>query len=334
MILGPYAPAILRFYIAFTPDYPYLPPIITFISDIFHPLVTPLTTYTYSTGSSNSDTVSATDDERLPPGGFSLRDGFPHWFGRSHNRPNSSTTFPRNVSDSHFNAAEQGNERATTLKEEEIGSSDGSMAVEFPSRPPIMRQHRRLPVFSGRHRLTTMSDVLYYVKSAFDDESALDNLPLEAAGNSGAWKAWRAHRSSSSQGTGFATFEANPKGPEEWNWDGVWKERVRKGIDISISESVLYGNSVAGDDLVCLKASNSDCLLNQDPIRFVSSTQTMIPWKKSRQKHMEPFNEPRVIGGCSFHFPYLMSFSKTCSSSSAFGDDIRVAFGLLFPQYV
>src|SRR5271168_3435100 len=80
---GPYSPAFLRFQISFPPTYPSLPPLVTFSTDIFHPLITPLTTYMYSTDIHDSGTVSATDDERLPPGGFSLRDGFPGWFGRA-----------------------------------------------------------------------------------------------------------------------------------------------------------------------------------------------------------------------------------------------------------
>ncbi|KAI1042900.1 hypothetical protein LB505_001027 [Fusarium chuoi] len=49
---------------------------------MFHPLITPLTTYMYTTDIQESGTVSASDQERLPPGGFSLRHGFPDWFGR------------------------------------------------------------------------------------------------------------------------------------------------------------------------------------------------------------------------------------------------------------
>src|SRR3989337_2223388 len=40
----------------------------------------------YTTDIQDSGTVSATDEERLPPGGFSLRHGFPEWFGRGARR--------------------------------------------------------------------------------------------------------------------------------------------------------------------------------------------------------------------------------------------------------
>jgi hypothetical protein len=37
--------------------------------------------------------------------------------------------------------------------------------------------------------------------------------------------------------------------PGEWNWDGVWEFRVKKGIEASQSDAILFGNS-AGDDLI------------------------------------------------------------------------------------
>ena len=85
---GPYAPSVLRFQISFLSQFPAQPPLITFSSDIFHPLLTPLTTYT----ASGMDTVSASDQEILPPGGFSLRYGFPAWF------PSLSSSAPQSCS--------------------------------------------------------------------------------------------------------------------------------------------------------------------------------------------------------------------------------------------
>lgn len=136
------------------------------------------------------------------------------------------------------------------------------------------------------------------MKSAFDDESTMDALPLEAAGNPGAWKAWRAHRQNTlralylgedgSGGSEEASLPGNDddpneilrstsKQPGEWNWDGVWHERVRKGIDASISSSVLYGASGGGDDLVCRNTSSvKDVLLTLCLRRFVSSMPMMI----------------------------------------------------------
>ena len=94
--------------------------------------------------------------------------------------------------------------------------------------------------------------VLQYVKQAFSDETALDTLPLEAAGNAGAWKAWRAHRISKGSMNADAALGDTAKQTDEWNWDGVWEERVRRGIDASTSEAVLYGAAGGGGDcLVC-----------------------------------------------------------------------------------
>ena len=108
------------------------------------------------------------------------------------------------------------------------------------------------------------------MKSAFDDETTMDALPLEAAGNPGAWNAWRAHRKSMANPSHLSMPEARRDFPSQpglndvqgkpalpkskllsdWNWDGVWQERVQKGIDASISNSVLYGIPSSGDDLV------------------------------------------------------------------------------------
>lgn len=88
------------------------------------------------------------------------------------------------------------------------------------------------------------------MKRAFDDETALDTLPLEAAGNSGAWKAWRAYRRSNETDNKLVDSVPGLHKQDEWSWDGVWEERVRKGIDASIAESTLYGGSGGGDDLV------------------------------------------------------------------------------------
>lgn len=131
---------------------------------------------------------------------------------------------------------------------------------------------------------TGIIEVLEYLKCAFDDDATLDALPLEAAGNPGAWNAWQAHRKSnlrdsktnadnpahaapSKQSTKLKSMSYS-KQPDEWSWDGVWEERVRKGIDASISDPVLFGNLSGGHDLVSwlgLVEINADLRL-QDPL--------------------------------------------------------------------
>lgn len=244
---GPYAPAILRFLVSFPPDYPTLPPVITFISDIFHPLVAPLTTHTYTTGSSSSETVSATDEERLPPGGFSLRHGFPHWFGRSQKSAKFSATSSKNVSDAHPGAANQREDVYKPPPPEDLSSRESSPRSATFRMSHVRTRPRRSIQPSQQTKIT---EVLEYMKSAFDDEIALDTLPLEAAGNSGAWKAWRAYRRSNEADSKLVDSAPSLHEQDEWSWDGVWEERVRKGVDASIAESTLYGGTSGGDDLI------------------------------------------------------------------------------------
>jgi hypothetical protein len=233
-LIGPYAPAVLRFQISFPPSYPAIPPLVTFSTDVFHPLLTPLTTYTYTTGAAESDTVSATDEERLPPGGFSLRHGFPHWFGRTR----SSVPDSRHASGSALASPAHSDFNVTS------GALGASRSTEEIS---IVR-------------------MLEYIRSTFSDESILDSLPLEAAANPGAYHAWRAHRapvlraqqspsaspspepSAADKSESASTLGPNRR-PGEWNWEGVWEDRVRKAVKASLSEPVLFGTG-AGEDIV------------------------------------------------------------------------------------
>ena len=197
----------------------------------------PLTTYTYSTGSSGSNPVSATDDERLPAGGFNLRHGFPHWFERARTSGTPSKVSSRNTSGSY-----EGNRRnlrdAVRTPPEDVSSRSSSI--------------RHLSQFSISHApKSRIAEVLQYLKRSFDDESVLDSLPFEAAGNTGAWKAWRAYRKSINADLDNSSFENDANQNKEWSWDGVWEERVRKGIDASTAEPTLFGSAAAGgDDLV------------------------------------------------------------------------------------
>jgi hypothetical protein len=224
---GPYAPAVLRFQISFPDTYPHSPPLLTFSNDIFHPLLTPLTTYTY-TGAAENDTFSASDEERLPPGGFSLRHGFPQWFRRTKSTPRSSD-----------GSASSGSQ---------VGAASSTI---------------------------TVYEVLDYVRLAFTDENFLDSLPLDAAANPGAYRAWHTHREQSSAdsppGSRRSSAVQSPNSPRrsdelattkvrrpgQWNWEGVWEERVKKGIQTSLSEPVLFGAVGAGDDIVCAISSEN-----------------------------------------------------------------------------
>lgn len=206
------------------------PPTVIFATDIFHPLVSPLTTYTYTTGDTGADTVSATDEERLPPGGFSLRHAFPQWYGRSRLKELDRTP------DAQLVEATDGDAAAFSI-------------VEKPS------------VLCGPVQIV---QVLHYMRSAFDTEQVLDEVPLEAAGNPGAWHAWHTHRAkvtgvqsidtganlATGSSTGARQQPGGARRPGQWNWDGVWEERVRRGVQASISQHALYGASGPGDELV------------------------------------------------------------------------------------
>ncbi|KAJ4164553.1 hypothetical protein LMH87_006223 [Akanthomyces muscarius] len=244
---GPYAPAVLRFQIMFPDSYPRRAPMIIFATDIFHPLITPLTTYMYTTDIQDNGTVSATDDERLPPGGFSLRHGFPEWFGRVRRSAEASLSAPS----------------SPTVEQTAMFASPEPGAAGAAG-PSYMQTNRPL---------VSMYQVLKYIKSAFDKPEVLDSVPLDAAGNPGAWHAWRTHRrkqrakqaEGGEQGSDGAAATPSPKKPAgekrpvgqsaprkpgEWNWDGVWEDRVKKGVAASLSEPVLFGGTTINDELI------------------------------------------------------------------------------------
>jgi hypothetical protein len=232
---------------------------------MFHPLITPLNTYMYTTDIQDNGTVSATDEERLPPGGFSLRHGFPAWFGRG----GRGSRVTAGITTAQTPQRDGGSQQSTPASQQ-VSPAGGS--------------HLQ----SGRAPEVSTYDVLRYLRSAFDDEAILDRVPLEAAGNPGAWHAWRTHRRSQvrartpsldgdlawhpglpgneelaqerrRRGSSVTTLPLHPhpaapapaaKKPGEWNWEHVWEERVKKGIAASLSEPVLYGNAAAADDVV------------------------------------------------------------------------------------
>lgn len=254
--LGPYAPAILKFKIFLSLS--NRPPVIAISTDIFHPLVTPLTTYTYTNSDTGADTVSASDEERLPPGGFSLRHGFPEWFRHKKSIP----------------AAEEQRDNAQSDKKE----------VDMPAIPVVEDGSTSTPSTSqARCGAVDIARMLYYMRSAFDSEVLLDKVPLEAAGNPGAWHAWQAHRAKISgtttsstrttqlESASYAPISQQPGGarrPGQWNWEGVWEERVKKGILASVSQSSLYSNGQDAD-LVSYVMSDSVAQANHKQINFL-----------------------------------------------------------------
>lgn len=228
----------------------------------------------YTTDIQAEGTVSATDDERLPPGGFSLRDlGVEGWFGRASRRSPERQR------------AKNSSLEETPSKRLQSPTSGTGSSQPSPSPRKVSGGSAGTNTAANGPHISTY-EVLRYIRSTFDDETVLDSIPLSAAGNPGAWHAWRSYRvksgaisttspllevkdrskaqdriSSSEDSAGGGVGEvqikslagtpapASARRPGEWNWDGVWEVRVRKGIDNSISEGILYGKE-AGDDLI------------------------------------------------------------------------------------
>lgn len=269
---------------------------------MFHPLITPLTTYMYTTDIQNNGTVSATDAERLPPGGFSLRHGFPSWFGRGGRSRQTSGQHqqqPAGIRTPPRSTPRMTSATSTPQSKSAMSPPDGSTgSVGAPS---FMQ--------TGKEEISTYG-VLRYIRSTFDDEDVLDALPLEAAGNPGAWHAWRTHQRAAGKVYPDETTEVKPvevaedevekdaagaetdavplvppktpvagnaaRKPGEWNWDGVWEERVKKGIATSLSESVLFGNAGSGGDVVsdafCASAGRAVCSHTRIPLTLLADT--------------------------------------------------------------
>ncbi|KAI1915448.1 hypothetical protein LOZ61_001642 [Ophidiomyces ophidiicola] len=280
--LGPYASAILRFQVRFPRIYPDLPPIVRFDTDIFHPLLVPLTTYTFTTSSSDTDTVSATDEERLPPGGFSLRHGFPHWFGRAKRSATNSASSSRNVSS---NPTADGVGAAPDTSSSTPAETNSDVKDGEPSSVALITSTHTSSIPTGEIYQSEGVDVpvaqlFNYIRETFDNEDVIDSIPLEAAGNPGAWHAWQSHRRHSRDvlgesknaepqqaGTNFQGPAAGKESgksrlPGQWNWTGVWQKRAQAGIRNSYLESVLFGNSPrnAADDLIRFQKLDNDIL--------------------------------------------------------------------------
>ncbi|KAL2798755.1 hypothetical protein BJX66DRAFT_23308 [Aspergillus keveii] len=245
---GPYASAILRFQIRFPPTYPDRPPLVTFSTDVFHPLIVPLTTYTFSTGASNEDPVSATDEQRLSPGGFSLRHAFPHWFGRARRTDVGSAPSSRSVSLNAglgTTAAQEGSTQDTAAEpEQRDGDDEEVVPTPAPIAEPVPKTRTSVPVL----------EILNYIRTSFDDETVLDSVPLDVAGNPSAWHAWKAHRKDTDTSPASDSKRDDPqaRAPGDWNWDGIWIRRVQYEIEGSRSDATLFGSAARGapDELI------------------------------------------------------------------------------------
>lgn len=220
----------------------------TFLSDVFHPLVTPLTTYSYITRDAGGETVSAADRDRLQPGGLSLRHGFPEWFDGGRGGLSEGDVQPANDERRKDNAASM------------------AKALSSTSQPPLT------------------VEVLQYIRVIFDTEAVVDSVPLEAAVNPGAWHAWRSYRSrsvggrsspavnlpsspsdtTSERSTSPRQQPGGARKPAEWNWQGVWEDRVKKSVQASISEPMLFASD--NDDVITFSKMDADAVQQIKPV--------------------------------------------------------------------
>jgi hypothetical protein len=102
--------------------------------------------------------------------------------------------------------------------------------------------------FAEPRNVVPVSEILNYIRSTFDDEAVLDSLPVEVAGNPGAWHAWKAHRRGGSDLRHLKRGSPQARLPGDWHWDGIWARRVQEEIENSRSEPMLFGSSARGVD--------------------------------------------------------------------------------------
>lgn len=184
--------------------------------------------------------MSAADRDRLPPGGLNVRHGFPEWFDTPKGAVSNKDAKPAHVDDEVYRIVSDPDREKTTRQ------------------PPLT------------------VEILQYIRVVFDTEALLDSIPFEAAANTGAWQAWRSHRlrllnsrssptiNASGNGSGTAIERGTSplqqaggaRRPGEWNWQGVWEDRVRKSIQASISEHTLYCED--NSDVLCFSKMDPD----------------------------------------------------------------------------
>lgn len=130
-------------------------------------------------------------------------------------------------------------------KNEEAQSTAEETTPKQENNPRISKIPTAIP-YENKDNTVHVVSLLDYIRSTFDDETVLDSLPLDAAGNPGAWHAWKAHRrtdGASGPGTPNKRGPSQARLPGEWNWEGVWAKRVQSGIQASQSDAALFAST-------------------------------------------------------------------------------------------
>jgi len=179
-----------------------------------------------------------------------LKHGFPGWFDRHNQSANR-----------HIPKVGPG-ALTESLDELDCDSDEHSafpaLRTQRDGRRPSKEAQEAVPPCSSSIALAeSVIDVLYYMKRCVEDEILLDNLPLEAASNFGAWSAWVAHRRAAGQEPAAAlqvdepgslrqngeTVSRRGHPSSNWNWEGVWSKRVGAIIEASTSDPVLFASN-------------------------------------------------------------------------------------------
>jgi len=150
---------------------------------------------------------------------------------------------------------------------------------------------------NGRFSLTAISQstnipiILYHLRAAFEEESLLDDIQEKDASNESAWYAWRSHRNLpftrtvKNDGDELNNRPGGARRPREWNWDGVWEERVNKCVRESSSDGILYSNAATNKkgDGIDMVRSNIHCIVNVNNVvlsRLNSQTWTKVIYQQ------------------------------------------------------
>ena len=148
-----------------------------------------------------------------------------------------------------------GVDTVSSANEERLPPGGFNLHHGFPEWSPSGRSETSIP---STARMPHIVEVLQYLRIAFDVAEMIDSVELSDAANTGAWHAWQSYRAkirgkhtsrgssdrSSSGSIGSPSGQQQPGGarrPGEWNWQGVWEDRVRKSIIASNTENALYG---------------------------------------------------------------------------------------------
>lgn len=213
LFAGVYASGIFRFNITFPAQYPALPPSILFTTDVFHPLITPTSTYRHAAPDSDLGTGGAADQSRSPPGTLDLKHGFPHW-------PEDVTTSPVPILRVLYYL------RAVFVHATMLDSIAFDDAANTSAWHAYQAFRNDVPMQSIHHRDGRVQESL----------AALDGLRLASGPSS---------HSEQSQPGGART-------PDQWSWNRVWEERLTKTIQQSSADRVLYAEDPESNNMASL----------------------------------------------------------------------------------